>query len=199
MTNFDELLNSFQSQETVQQDSVIDFFNPVPEQREPTPEERDLDRLEGDIREIFGTRQFINKVLAGLLGVIGSSAGIHLFARLGIPAIASSTLGGVVVALAFGNALTSVRIEQGRPHIDGEFFLNLAQALGITGSMWVGAQEYRQLESLATKGKSEFLTEVKNFEVRPQPPDFARMGMVGIGVALLIVALAVLKGKRNGY
>jgi hypothetical protein len=64
--------------------------------------------------------------------------------------------------------------------------------------MWVGAQEYRQLESLATRGKSEFLTEVKNFEVMPQPPDFARMGMVGIGVTLLIVIVAVLKGKRNG-
>jgi hypothetical protein len=198
MTNFDELLNSFQPQETAQQDTVIDFFNPTPVQREPTPEERDLERLEGDIREIFGTRQFINKVLAGLLGVIGSSAGIHLFARLGIPAIASSTLGGVVIALAFGNALTSIRIEQGRPHIDGEFFLNLAQALGITGSMWVGAQEYRELSGLAAKGKSEFLTEVKNFEVAPQPPERARMGMVGIGVALLIVAIAVLKGKRNG-
>lgn len=199
MTNFDELLNSFQSQETAQQDSIVDFFNPTPEQREPTPEERDLERLEGDIREVFGARRFVNNVLAGLLGVIGSSAGIHLFARLGIPAIASSTLGGVVVALAFGNALTSVRIEQGRPHIDGEFFLALAQALGITGAMWVGAQEYRELSGLATRGKNEFLTEVKNFEVVPQPPDFARMGMVGIGVALLIVTIAVLKGKRNGY
>jgi hypothetical protein len=199
MTNFDELLNSFQSQKTAQQDSVIDFFSPETEQREPTPEERDLERLEEDIREIFGARRLFNNVLAGLLGVIGSSAGIHLFARLGIPAIASSTLGGVVVALAFGNALTSIRIEQGRPHIDGEFFLNLAQALGITGAMWVGAQEYRQLESLATSGKSEFLTEVKNFEVMPQPPNFAGMGMVGIGVALLIVAVAVLKGKRNDY
>lgn len=199
MTNFDELLSNFQPQGNANE-NPLDFFTPTPESKTPTPEDLDLERLEGDIREIFNTRRCVNHVLAGLLGVIGSSAGIHLFAKVGIPAIASTTLGGVVVIVAFGSALTSIRIEQGKPHIGGEFFVGLAQALGITGSLWLGTQEYRQLSAVATKGKNEFLTEVKDFTITPQPPDFTRMGLVGIGLVLLVVAVAIFKGgTRNGY
>jgi ABC-type phosphate transport system permease subunit len=99
-----------------------------------------------------------------------------------------------------GNALTKVRIDQGRPHIDGEFSLALAQALGVTGAMWVGAREYRQLSDLARQGRTEFSTEVQNFEIKPTTPDLGRLGLAGIGVVLLIVTIAFLKGsKRNGY
>lgn len=200
MTNFDELLNSFHPQKIALRDSPVNFFNPTKEQHSLPPEEQDLERLMEDIREIFSTRQFANKVLACLLGVIGTSACIHLFARLGIPAIATGTIGGIVIALAFGNALTKVRIDQGRPTIDGEFFFALGQAACVTGSMWVGAREYRHLDSLARSGRNEFLTEVKNFEVKPPFPDLERLGLAGIGVVLLIVALAFLKaGQRNGY
>lgn len=197
MTNFDELLNSFQPQNA--NENPLDFFTSTPETQEPTPEEKDLTRLENDIQEIFNSRRFANKVLAGLLGVIGSTAGVHLFAKLGIPALATTTLGGVVVLIAFGNALTSIRINQGRPTVDGDFFIALAQAFGVTGSLWLGAYEYRHLSHVAAKGKNEFLTEVKEFSVTPQPPDFTRMGLIGIGLALLVIGIAVLKaGTRNG-
>jgi hypothetical protein len=53
---------------------------------------------------------------------------------------------------------------------------------------------------MARTGKSQFLTEVKDFEVKPPSPDFGRLGLAGIGVVLLLVALALLRGgKRNGY
>lgn len=129
-----------------------------------------------------------------------STAGIHLFARLGIPALASGTLGGIVIALCFGNALTQVRIDGGKPYIDGEFFLALFQALGVTGAMWVGARDYRQLAGISNRGRNEFLTEVKNFEIKPSSPDFGRLGTAGIGLLLLLVAIALLKGgKDSGY
>ena len=199
MTNFDELLNSFQSQQSDQHQGFT-FFDAHPQQRETTPEEKDLQRLEGDIHSIFESRQLLNKAIATLTAVVGSSAGIHLFARLGIPAVASGTLGGIVIAVCLGNALTKIRIDQGRPTIDSEFSLALAQALGITGSMWVGSSEYRQLSNLASQGRTEFSTEVQNFEIKPTSPDFGRLGLAGIGVLLLLVAISFLKaGKRNGY
>ena len=199
MTNFDELLNSFQSQENGSSQGNT-FFDAQPQQREPTPLEKDLQRLEGDIHSIFESRQLLNKALATIVAVVGSSACIHLFARLGIPAIASGTIGGIVIAVCLGNAVTKVRIDRGRPNIDGEFFLALTQALGVTGSMWFGSSEYRQLSDLASQGRTEFSTEVQNFEQKPQSPDFGGLGVAGIGVLLLLVVIAFLKGSnRNGY
>jgi hypothetical protein len=199
MTNFDELLNNFQPQGSTSPNDPFNFTS-APERQEPTPEELDLTRLENDIQEIFNARRFANKLLTGLLNVIGSTAGVHLFAKLGIPALASTTLGGVVVLIAFGNALTSIRINQGKPNVDGDFFIALAQAMGVSGSLWLGAQEYRQLSHVARKGTSTFLSEAKEFYVTPQPPDFTRVGLVGVGLALLIVAIAIFKGgTRSGY
>jgi len=199
MTNEDELLNSFQSQQSSQQQGFT-FFDAQPKQQEPTPEEKDLQRLEGDIHSIFESRRLLNKAIATLTAVVGSSAGIHLFARLGIPAVASGTIGGIVIAVCLGNALTKVRIDQGRPTIDSEFSLALAQALAVTGAMWVGTRDYRQLSDKANQGKSEFMTEVQSFELKPQSPDFGWLGIAGIGVVLMLVAIALLKGsKRSGY
>jgi hypothetical protein len=91
-------------------------------------------------------------------------------------------------------------LSQGRPTIDSEFSLALAQALAVTGAMWFGSREYRQLSDLASQGRTEFSTEVHNFELKPQSPDFGRLELAGIGVLLLLVAIAFLKaGKRNGY
>jgi hypothetical protein len=199
MTNFDELLNNFQSQQSSQQQGFT-FFDAHPQQRELTPEEKDLQRLEGDIHSIFESRRLFNKAIATFCAVVGSSACIHLFARLGIPALASGTLGGIVIAVCLGNALTKIRIDQGRPTIDSEFSLALAQALAVTGAMWFGSREYRQLSDLDRQGRTEFSTEVHNFELKPQSPDFGRLGLAGIGVLLLLVAITFLKaGKRNGY
>jgi hypothetical protein len=160
MTNEDELLNSFQSQQSSQNQGFT-FFDAQPKQQESTLEEKDLQRLEGDIHSIFESRRLLNKAIATFCAVVGSSAGIHLFARLGIPAIASGTLGGIVIAVCLGNVLTKIRIDQGRPTIDGEFSLALAQALAVTGAMWFGSRELRQLQDEARQGKSEFVTDTK--------------------------------------
>jgi hypothetical protein len=198
MTNFDELLNNFHPQE-VSKNQGFTFFDAQPKQQEPTPEEKDLQRLEGDIHSIFESRRLLNKAIATFCAVVGSSAGIHLFARLGIPAIASGTIGGIVIAVCLGNALTKIRIDHGKPTIDGEFSLGLAQALAVTGAMWIGASEYRQLSDLANQGRAEFVTEVQSFELKPKAPDFGWLGIAGIGVVLL-GAIVLLKGrKRNGY
>lgn len=197
MTNFDDLLSGFKTQKGAPTDL---FSLNSTEQPKETPEDKDLDRLEQDIHEIFSSRRKLNKILVTLLGITGSTAGIHLFARLGIPALASGTLGGIVIALCFGNALTKIRIDRAKPHIDSEFFLALCVVLGVTGAMWVGARDYRQLHGLASVGRSEFLTSVKNFEIRPSSPDFGRLGTAGIGLLLLLVAIALLKGgQRSGY
>ena len=198
MTNFDELLNNFQSQE-VSSNQGFTFFDAQPQQQEPTPEDKDLQRLEGDIHSIFESRRLLNKALATFCAVVGSSAGIHLFARLGIPAIASGTIGGIIIAVCLGNALTKIRIDQGRPSIDGEFSLALAQALAVTGAMWTGAREYRELSDLANQGRTEFATEVQDFELKPQSPDFGWLGIAGIGVVLLGMIVLLKGGKRNGY
>ncbi len=199
MTNFDDLLQQFPSQET-DSNQGFTFFDAHPKQQKPTPEEKDLERLEDEIQGIFASRQVLNKAIATFLGVVGSGTGIHLFARLGIPAIATGTIAGIIIALVFGNVLTKIRIEQGRATVDGEFFLALSQALGVIGSMWMGSSSYRELSDMARTGKSQFLTEVKDFEVKPPSPDFGRLGLAGIGVVLLLVALALLRGgKRNGY
>jgi hypothetical protein len=196
MTNEDELLNSFQSQQSSQHQGFT-FFDAQPQQQEPTPEEKDLQRLEGDIHSIFESRRLLNKAIATFCAVVGSSAGIHLFARLGIPAIASGTIGGIVIAVCLGNALTKIRIDQGRPTIDSEFSLALAQALAVTGAMWFGSSEYRQLSD-GKPGQNRVLTEVQNFELKPQSPDFGRLGLAGIGVVLLVDRIFE-GGKRNGY
>jgi hypothetical protein len=199
MTNFDDLLQQFPSQET-DSNQGFTFFDAHPQQQKPTPEEKDLERLEDEIQGIFASRQRLNQAIATFLGVVGSGTGIHLFARLGIPAIATGTIAGIIIALVFGNVLTKIRIEQGRATVDGEFFLALSQALGVIGSMWMGSSSYRELSDMARTGKSQFLTEVKDFEVKPPSPDFGRLGLAGIGVVLLLVALALLRGgKRNGY
>ncbi|MFB8788869.1 MAG: hypothetical protein U7123_08460 [Potamolinea sp.] len=196
MTSFDELLKSFQPTQPEAND-FTNLFDPALQQREPTPEENDLERLEADIKGIFATRQLLNQALQTFCVVAGSSATLHLFARLGIPAVATGTMGGIVLALVFANALTKISISQGRPTLDNQFFLALSQALGVTGAMWVGGSE-KHIQDLAAKGRNEFLTEVRNFEVKPQPTDFGRVGMAGIGIVLLLIAIALVKGgKRN--
>ncbi len=114
MTNEDELLNSFPPQE-VSSNQGFTFFDAQPKQQEPTPLEKDLQRLECDIHSIFLSRRLLNKAIATFCVVVGSSAGIHLFARLGIPALASGTIGGIIIAVCLGNALTKIQIDQGRP------------------------------------------------------------------------------------
>lgn len=201
MTNFDELLNSFKAQENAQQDSPLDFFGSTPEPREPTPEERDLERLEEDIRSIFEGRKFLNKAIATFLGCATANGSVHLLAHLGFPALASSSIGAILVGLFFANALTQIRVSEGRPSIDKDFLVGIAQTCGVSAALWQAFGEYRQISHAARVGREQFLAEVKAYEVLPSPSDTGRWLTAGVGVVLLVLAIAVMtKGRRgNGY
>lgn len=201
MTNFDELLNSFQSQETAH-DNPLDFFASTPERSEPTPEERDLERLEDDIRSIFEGRKFLNKTIATFLGCAAANGSVHLLAQLGLPALASSSIGAILVGLFFANALTKIRVSEGRAHIDQDFLVGIAQTCGVTGALWQAFDEYRQISNQSRVGRERFLAEVKAYEVLPSPPSTTgRFLTAGSGLALLVLAIALItkRGKKSGY
>jgi hypothetical protein len=202
MTNFDELLNSFQAQENAQHDSPLDLFNSTPERREPTPEERDLERLEDDIRSIFEGRKFLNKAIATFLGCAGANGSVQLLAQLGLPALASSSIGAILVGLFFANALTKIRVSEGRPSIEQNFLVGIAQTCGVTGALWQAFDEYRQISHQSRVGREQFFAEVKAYEVKPSPPpDNSRWLTAGVGVTLLVLAIALMfkGGKKSGY
>lgn len=202
MTNFDELLNSFKAQETAQQDNPLDFFGSTSEPRQATPEERDLERVEDDIRSIFEGRKFLNKAIATFLGCATANGSVHLLAQLGLPALASSSIGAILVGLFFANALTKIRVSEGRPSIEQDFLVGIAQTCGVTAALWQAFDEYRLLSDQASAGREQFLAEVKAYEVKPSPPpDNSRWVTAGVGMTLLVLAIALITkgGKKSGY
>jgi hypothetical protein len=195
MTKFEELLSNFNASQSSEQAS--DFFGTKAQKPEQTLEEKDFQRLENDIQSGFENRKLLNKIFFCMVCICGSNAGMHTFAKIGIPAIAGGTLGGIAIVVLLGNALTKIQVNQGKPQISSDFFLGLAQATGAAGAMWLGASEYREISTLGSQGKRELLVEVKDFQVKPQPPDMGRLGLLGIGVCLLIVAIGLLRGKNH--
>jgi hypothetical protein len=195
MTKIEELLSNFNASQPSEQAS--DFFCTKSQKPDATPEEKDFQRLENDIQSGFENRKLLNKIIFCLVSVCTSNAGMHIFARIGIPAIAGGTLGGIAVVVLLGNALTKIQINQGKPQVSSDFFLGLAQATGAAGAMWLGASEYREVSALGSQGKRELLVEVKDFNIKPHPPDMGRLGLLGIGVCLLIVAIGLLRGKNH--
>lgn len=199
MTNFDELLSSFHAQGSTPQTEPLDFFTPNPERQEPTPEERDLERLEGDIHAIFEGRKFLTKAIATFLGCAIANGSVHMFAQLGLPALASSSIGGILVGLFFASALTKIRVREGRPSLEKDFVVGVAQTCSVTGALWLAFDEYREVSHLAREGREKFFAQVKAYEVLPSPPTTGRWVTAGVGVALLVLGIAVMtKGGRNG-
>ncbi len=199
MTNFDELLSNFNPQGHVNE-TPLDFFTPTPERQEPTPEERDLTRLEDEIHSVFEGRKFLTKAIATFLGCAAVNGSVHLLAQLGLPALASSSIGGILVGLFFANALTKIRVREGGPSIDKDFVVGITQAFSVTGALWMAFAEYRETSHQASEGREKFLAEVKAYEVLPSPPSTGRWVTAGVGVALLIFAIALITkgGRGNG-
>lgn len=200
MTNFDELLSNFQPQGSTPQNDPF-YFMSAPERQEQTPEERDLTRLEDEIHAVFEGRKFLTKAIATFLGCATANGSVHLLAQLGLPALASSSIGAILVGLFFANALTKIRVRDGRPSIEKDFVVAIAATCSVTGALWLAFDEYRQISHQASLGREQFLAEVKAYEVLPSPPTTGRWVTAGVGVALLVFAIALITkgGKRHEY
>lgn len=187
MDNLDQLLKSF----TVTSGQT--------EETSETPETKDNDRLEQEIREVFQNRRFLTQTLSALLLIATIRGSVHLMARLGLPAIATGTMGVIVVALAFGHALTKIGISEGRPSIDSDFLIELLKASGIAGAVWLATDEQREISHQTSTGAKAFVEEVKQFEIEPNHHPIWLMPLSVFGIGLVLVALLTIVFKRNRH
>lgn len=186
--NLDQLLKNF----TVTSGSET-------EETSGTPETKDSSRLEQEIREVFQNRRFLTQTLSALLGIATIRGSVHLMARLGLPAIATGTLGVITVALAFGHALTKIGISEGRPSIDSDFLIELLKASGIAGAVWLATDEQREISHQTSHGAKAFVEEVKQFEINLNPYPVWLMPLSVLGLGLVAIALLTIVFRRNRH
>lgn len=186
--NLDQLLKNF----TVTSGSET-------EETEETPETKDNSRLEQEISEVFQNRRFLTQTLSALLGIAAIRGSVHLMARIGLPAIATGTLGVVTVALMFGHALTKIGIQDGRPSIDSELAVELIKAFGVTGAVWLATDEQREISHQTSHGAKAFIEEVKQFEIEPNHHPIWLMPLSVFGLGLLAIALLAIVFRRNRH
>lgn len=145
MNEIDSLLSQFQ---TNGEQSTPLMWGETQEEK-PTPESEDGERLEQSIRDVFSNKQLLNKALATFLGVFTANAGVSLLTTLGIGAIASGTLGSIVLGLFFANTLTKIHYD-GRIYIGKDFIVATAQTASVGASLWVTFDEYRMVSNATT-------------------------------------------------
>jgi hypothetical protein len=80
-------------------DFLGSWDNPTQERTPYNPREEDARNLEAEIRGIYEDRKLLNRALATLLAVATASAGINSIAKIGLPIMATGTLGGLVLAV----------------------------------------------------------------------------------------------------
>lgn len=190
MNEMESLLSQFQPDN--QQSTPTLWGTPQPETK--TPEDEDSDRLEQSIREVFSNKQLLNKSLATFLGVFSASGGVSLMTYLGIGALASGTLGSIVLGLFFANTLTKIQYS-GQIHISQDFIVAAFQTTSVGVALWIAFDEYRTVSNSSRTGKQRFYQEVKDFEVKPTPPSDTPWLVVG-GLALGLLAFAAVL-RRN--
>jgi hypothetical protein len=186
--NLDQLLKNF----------TVTSGNETEETSE-TPETLDSSRLEQEIREVFQNRRFLTQTLSALLLIATIRGSVHLMARLGLPAIATGTMGVITVALAFGHALTKIGIQDGKPNIDSEFAVELIKAFGVTGAVWLATDEQREISHQTSHGAKAFVEEVKQFEIEPNHHPIGSVPLSVFGLGLLAIALLTIVFKRNRH
>ena len=196
MDELENLYQGFQQGAEGEGGNQTDFLNLWGEEQnrqdtKPKPREIDTERLEEEIRGIYEGRKFLNRAIATFLGVAIASAGVNAMAKIGLPVIATGTLGGLVLAVFFGNAISKIKLEGNRPKFDGEFFAAVIQTGGVGTAVWMAFSEQREIEKIAQIGKERFQEEVIAYETKPQPENNPLAGGFIVGGALLLLAIGI--------
>ncbi len=189
MSNIEKLLSQFQ---TNNNQSPPDFWAETKDLA-PTPEDEDSERLEQSIREVFSSKKLLNKALATFLGVFAASGGVALLTSLGIGAIATGTLGSIVLGLFFANTLSKIQYD-GQIHVDQDFIVGVGQTVSVGAALWIAFDEYRAVSHASKAGKERFYQEIKNYEVKPPPPTGTPWLTIGV-MALGLLAVLAIAGK----
>lgn len=192
MNEMESLLSQFEAANT--QSEPILWGEQSPQQQ--TPESEDSLRLEQSIRDVFANKQLLNKALATFLGVFTANAGVSLLTSLGIGAMASGTLGSIVLGLFFANTLTKLQYD-GQIHIDKDFLVATAQTASVGASLWIAFDEYRAVSNANRVGKTRFYQEVKSYEVKPTPKNETPWLLIGLAAFGLLVLAAIARGAKQ--
>jgi hypothetical protein len=159
----------------------------TPQPETKTPFDEDGLRLEQSITEVFSNKQLLNKALSTFLGVFTANTGVSLLTSLSISAIASGTLGSIVLGLFFANTLSKLRYD-GTIHIDQDFLVAAAQTTSVGVALWIAFDEHRIVSNATKIGKQRFYQEVQEYEVKPTPPSYDSWFVFGgLGVGLLAI------------
>ncbi|MGB7440128.1 MAG: hypothetical protein WA919_03600 [Coleofasciculaceae cyanobacterium] len=162
-----------------------------------TPEQEDESRLESEIRGSFTDRKLINRAITTFNCIAAARGSLYLLARLGLPALATGTVGGVLIVAALGDALARVSINQGKPSIDGNFLAALVRTVGAGAAVWLSLDEQREISSATDSGSEQFVQEVKDFEVRDTAPPFWQTPWLGVVPVLVLMGILVIVGVRK--
>jgi hypothetical protein len=167
---------------------------------QPNPRQKDAERLEEEIQSLYANRKFLNRMISAFLAIGISSAGINSIAKIGLPMIATGTLGGLVLAVFFGNTVSKIKLEGNRPKFDGEFFGASIQTAAVGTALLIGYREQREVARITKIGQKRFIEEVKAYEKKPQIKETPLGGGALTAGCLLLLALGILlmtKGDKK--
>lgn len=204
MDELDRIYRGFQQNSRKESNRNQSLWNNKAEgENETNARQKDAIRLEQEIESIYADRKFLNRMISAFFAIAISSAGINSIAKIGLPMIATGTLGGLVLAVFFGNTVSKIKIEENRPKFDGEFFGASIQTIAVGTALWIGYREQREIEKITGIGKKRFIEEVKAYEKKPQVKENPLIDGALTAGCLLMLALGLLlmtKGnKKKNY